>query len=383
MPRDHLYYSCDSHFVEAPEVFTGLEERFGERAPQIVQDPPGREGIYVIFPAQEAPVPVGRFGIAGARLDDPATKERVKHGWDDLNPGVRDPVARLGEQAQDHVVGEVMYPSINMFTFSYPDREVAHAVFRRHNDWVADYQSHAPERLIGAACIPLPDMEESLREFQRALDLGFRAFAIPCTAPADLPFSDPHYEPFWSLAEDAGVPLTMHIFCGAEWGMSLPAHWNSVSSYALALSAVAWTAETLITGGVFARHPKLQVVFAEWETGWIAHWLDRLDHAAYRTPKACSPDMTELPSEYFRRNCHVTFEDDEVGIRTRDLIGVETMMWGNDYPHHDSIWPNSMPTLDRIMEGVSDEEERQMTWDNVIALYGLDEAKLRASVGAE
>ena len=93
--------------------------------------------------------------------------------------------------------------------------------------------------------------------------------------------------------------------------------------------------------------------------------------------------MTELPSEYFRRNCHVTFEDDEVGIRTRDLIGVETMMWGNDYPHHDSIWPNSMPTLDRIMEGVSDEEERQMTWDNVIALYGLDEAKLRASVGAE
>ena len=67
MPRDHLYYSCDSHFVEAPEVFTGLEERFGERAPQIVQDPPGREGIYVIFPAQEAPVPRGGASASRGR----------------------------------------------------------------------------------------------------------------------------------------------------------------------------------------------------------------------------------------------------------------------------------------------------------------------------
>ena len=163
--------------------------------------------------------------------------------------------------------------------------------------------------------------------------------------------------------------------------MSLPKYWNEVSSYALALSAVAWTAETLITGGVFARHPNLQVVFAEWETGWIAHWLQRLDHAAYRAPRDCSPDMTEEPSWYFRRNCHVTFEDDEVGVRTRDLIGVDRMLWGNDYPHHDSIWPNSMPTLDRIMEGVSDADERRMTWENVIALYGIDEGKLRAAVG--
>ncbi len=379
MPRDHLYYSCDSHFVEAAEVFQGHEERFGERAPQIVQDPPGREGIYVVFPRQEVLLPVGRFGIAGRRLDDPETRERIKHGWTYLNPGVQDPVARLREQAEDGIVGEVMYPSINMFTFSYPDREVTQAVFRRHNDWVADYQSHSPERLIGAACIPLPDMEESLREFDRCLKKGLRAFALPCTAPPDLPFSDPHYEPFWSAAEEAGVPLSMHIFCGSEWGMSLPKHWNSISSYALSLSAMAWTAETLITGGVFARHPGLRVVFAEWETGWIAHWLDRLDHAAYRTPKAASGEMEGKPSEYFARHCWVTFEDDAIGIRTRDLIGVERMAWGNDYPHHDSIWPHSMATLDRIMEGVPEAEERAMTWGNVAGLYGLDESELRAA----
>ena len=362
------YYSADSHVVEPPEVFEGLE-RFGERAPRIVKDPPGREGIYVVFPTREReiPLPVGRFGIAGARLDDPETQERIKHGWDRINPGVRDPVARLTEQDQDQIVGEVMYPSINMFTFSLPDREVCHAVFQRHNDWIVDYTSHAPARLIAAACIPLPDVEASLAELDRMLKKGVQALAIPCTAPPDKPYSDPIYEPFWSAVEEAGLPLSMHIFCGAEWGMSLPSYWNGVSSYALALSAIAWTVETLPAS-------------VTWYVplGWMAHWLQRLDHAVYRVPNEVSPQLTMKPSEYFQRNFYATFEDDELGVRTRDVIGVDRLLWGNDYPHHDSIWSNSVAVIDEIMQGVPEDEVRKMTWDNVIKLYNLDEAKLRA-----
>ena len=36
------YYSCDSHVVEPPMVFAGLAQRFGSRAPHIVQNPPAR-----------------------------------------------------------------------------------------------------------------------------------------------------------------------------------------------------------------------------------------------------------------------------------------------------------------------------------------------------
>jgi hypothetical protein len=39
-----IYYSCDSHVVEAPEVYAGLEERFGERAPRIIKEHNGRQG---------------------------------------------------------------------------------------------------------------------------------------------------------------------------------------------------------------------------------------------------------------------------------------------------------------------------------------------------
>ncbi|MEE8558963.1 MAG: amidohydrolase family protein, partial [Myxococcota bacterium] len=73
-----------------------------------------------------------------------------------------------------------------------------------------------------------------------------------------------------------------------------------------------------------------------------------------------------------------TFEDDLAGIRTRDLIGLDNLLWGNDYPHHDAIWPNSMKVLDQIFEGVPDEERKKLVWSNGIALYGIDEQALLA-----
>ena len=378
-----IYYSCDSHVVEAPEVFDGLEERFGERAPRVIHEFRGTEGTFLYWPKQKLPVPVGRFGIAGHRLDDPDIQKRILKGWEGMNPGVRDPEARLKEQAQDGIVGEVMYPSINMLTFSINDREVVQAVFQRHNDWIRDYCSLAPERLIGIACLPLPDIDESIAELHRVAKMGIRGVAIPCTAPADTPYSDPIYEPFWSAAEEAGLPITMHIFCGSTWDMGLPASWGTAQAgiigYTLAHAAIWETVSTLITSGVAHRHPKLRFVCAEWETGWLAHTLQRMDHATYRARRLASPDLDMEPSDYFRRQFYATFEDDEIGVRTRDLIGVENLLWGNDYPHHDSIWPHSMEVLDRIFQGVPADEKEKMTSGSVLELYQI---KLPAEITA-
>jgi predicted TIM-barrel fold metal-dependent hydrolase len=292
-----------------------------------------------------------------------------------MNAGVLDPAARLDDQARDGVVGEVMYPSINMLTFSLPDRDVVQAVFRRHNDWVREYCSQAPERLIGVACLPLPDVDEAVAELERVAGMGIRGVAIPCAAPPDKPYHHPDYEPFWRAAEDAGLPITMHIFTGTSWDMGLPKHWGpptlSIAGYTLAFSSLAATFVQLICGGVAEHHPRLRFVGAEFETGWVAHFLQRLDHATYRARAEASPDLTMEPSEYFHRQFYVTFEDDELGLRQRDVIGVENMLWGNDYPHHDAIWPESKTVLDRIFAGVPDDEARKMTWDNVVGLYGI------------
>lgn len=373
------FYSGDSHVVEARDVFEGLEARFGNRAPRIEHNLNGKPGDWIVLPGT-APVAVGRLGIAGNRLDDPRTDAKIALGYDGLNPGVKDPHARLDEQKIDGICGEVMYPSLNLFTFAIKDRDVVSAVFERHNDWVLDYCSAAPERLLGIGCLGLPDVEVALAEIKRAATKGVRGFAIPSHAPVDKPYNHPDYDPFWAAAQDFGVPLTMHIFTGSSFDCGLPPHWGTpagtIKGYTLAHTTAVNTMIDLICGGVVERFPRLKFVISEFETGWVAHFLQRLDHAIYRTPKFAVDYLTMKPSEYFRRNFHITFEDDEAGVLTRHLIGIDNLIWGNDYPHHDSIWPDSMATLQRCMAGVPEAEIETMVFTNTVNLYNIDVAKL-------
>jgi predicted TIM-barrel fold metal-dependent hydrolase len=375
------YYSCDSHVVEAREVFEGLEERFGARAPRIIRDHEGRPGDWLLLPGL-GPIPVGRLGIAGNRLDDPATHERIARGYDGLNPGVRDPSKRLDEQRQDGICGEVMYASLNMFTYGIQDREVATAVFQRHNDWLRDYCSVAPERLIGIGCLPIPDIDASLAEIERAARQGVRGFMIPTHVSPGQPYCDPAYDRLWAVVQELGVPLTMHIFTGTSPDGGMPAHWGTpagaIKGYTFAHTTAANTVIDLICGGVVERFPNLKFVVSEYETGWVAHFLQRLDHATYRTPRFAVDYLTMKPSEYFHRNFMITFEDDREGIVTRHEIGVPNLVWGNDYPHHDAIWPHSMEVLGRIMEGVPEPEVQRICFDNVVDLYHIDVSKLPA-----
>ncbi len=376
------YYSCDSHVVEAREVFEGLEDVFGTRAPRIEHNLNGKPGDWLVLP-NTAPVPVGRLGIAGNKLGEPSTDAKIARGYEGLNPGVKDPHARLEEQRIDGIVGEVMYPSLNMFTYAIPDQDVAKAVFERHNDWVLDYCSPNRERLIGIGCLPIPDVEAALAEMQRSASRGVRGFAIPAHVYPEKPYNHPDYDPFWAAAQDFGVPLTMHIFTGVTWDGGLAPHWGTpggtIKGYTLAHTTAVNTMIDLICGGVVERFPRLKFIISEFETGWVAHFLQRLDHALYRTPKYAVDYLTMKPSDYFHRNFYVTFEDDEAGILTRHLIGVENLLWGNDYPHHDSIWPKSMDVLDRVFKDVPADEVEKMVWSNCIDLYNIDVSKLPAA----
>ncbi|MBV1906397.1 MAG: amidohydrolase [Pseudomonadales bacterium] len=376
------YYSCDSHFVEAREVFDVLAKPFGDRAPRIVSDIKGKPGDWLVMP-NGMKVPVGRLGIAGNALDDPATPALIARGYDGFNPGVLNPSIRLEEQKRDGICGEVMYPSLNMFTWAIQDPEIIKATFESHNDWCVDYCSLAPERLIGIGCLPLPDVDAAIAEMKRAALNGVRGFMIPAHVSPDHPYNHADFDPFWAAAEEMGLPLTMHIFVGTSLDGGLPAHWGApggtIKGYTMAHGTIVNTMIDIICGGVTERFPKLKLVMAEFETGWLAHVLQRMDHALYRTPHCAVDYLTMKPSEYFHRNFTITFEDDAYGIRTRHEIGLKNLAWGNDYPHHDSIWPNSVPILDRVMEGVPEAEVEQLCFQNAVDLYNIDVSKLPAA----
>jgi predicted TIM-barrel fold metal-dependent hydrolase len=368
--------SADSHIVEPREVFDGVAERFGDRAPRIIQHPDWSD--FLTTPAAGAGpmpgiagLPVGRLGIAGRRLDDPETQRVMRKGYAGMNPGIADPVARMKEQDQDGVRGEVLYPSLFFRVFGLADMEVLQALFRSYNDWLMNYCSQEPDRLIGLALLPMQDPVAAVEELERVLKLGFKGACIPCTAIGGRPYHDPAYDKIWATAEEAGFPLSLHIFTGAHEGITGLRDVDPIAAYASAAVIIQLTLSDLICQGVAHRFPGLKFVSVEFNTGWLANWLERLDHAFYRARSSAPAELDLQPSEYWKRQFYATFEDDRNGILTRDVPGVETLMWGNDYPHHDSVWPHSQKVLDRVFEGVPNDVRRATTVTNVAALYGL------------
>jgi uncharacterized protein len=238
---------------------------------------------------------------------------------------------------------------------------------------MADYCGPAGERLIGLALIPLHDPAAGAQEIERVLKMGFRGGCIPCTAPVDRPYRDPAYERVWAAAEEANFPLSMHAGTNGPRRRAIGSNPNfdPLIAYAGVAVSIQQTLVDLICRGVAHRHPRLKFVVAEFNTGWISHWLDRLDQAVRRTPEAADPSLDLLPSEYWKRQFLATFEDDRTGVLTRELLGINSLLWANDYPHLDSTWPCSNQILDEILAGVPADERRMMTHDNAAALYGV------------
>ena len=124
--------------------------------------------------------------------------------------------------------------------------------------------------------------------------------------------------------------------------------------------------------GVCAQHPDLKFVLAEFNAGWVAHWLDKVDQGwarEYAKDSSSTPPVDVL--DIWKRQFFATIEDDTAALRTRELIGEETLLWGSDYPHTDSTWPCSTQVLDEMFEDYSPETRDKITRTNVATLYSL------------
>ena len=129
----------------------------------------------------------------------------------------------------------------------------------------------------------------------------------------------------------------------------------------------------MIYGGVFQRYPKLQVGSVEHEIPWAAHFTERLDYNYLQRSHEFVTRFKEnmLPSDYFHRNVFVGFQEDALGIRFRSIIGVDSMQWGSDYPHHESTFPRSSEILKEILADCTEEEKSKIVGGNAARVYNL------------
>jgi predicted TIM-barrel fold metal-dependent hydrolase len=130
----------------------------------------------------------------------------------------------------------------------------------------------------------------------------------------------------------------------------------------------------LIFSPVFHQHPNLKVAYSEGQIGWMPFFIQRMDQVwdHYRFYKLENTINGEIPpSELFRKHVWGCFIDDPIGVKLRHEIGVDKIMFEADFPHADSIWPNSRTHAEKVLSeaDASYEDAKLILEDNARKLF--------------
>jgi len=369
--------SADSHIVEPPDLYeTRIEPKFRSRAPRMERhrNRTGQEYDAWYFDG----VRVGTVGSviqAGRRFEDPGSIDFLGV-WEDVRKAAWDPHAMLGELEADGVWGACLQPSQGLFWYRVPDSELLSALCRAYNAWIADFCRAAPGRLKGIGMLNVDDVDDACGELERCAERGLVGAFIPVYPLAERPYRHASYDRLWWTAQDLQMPLQLHVATmrGGVPGSEFTIDINQLTAAGLANSDywIRYSLTAMIFAGVFDRFPRLQVGSVEHETAWVPHFLRQMDFTYRERPalaRAWKSRSSLLPSEYWQRNMFVEFMEDDCGIRLRDVIGVDNMLWGNDFPHAESTWPKSREFLDRIFAGTPEEDRKKITADNAAKLF--------------
>jgi predicted TIM-barrel fold metal-dependent hydrolase len=345
-----------------------MQAKFRDRAPHIIHEHNGQTGDFF---ACEPLRPFNVFSLACAGIPPEDQDKYSTQGYSVCRPGAWDPVERIKDMDADGLGSEIFYCGYGMAIFSHPDDELQRDAHRAYNDWAAEYASHSPKRLLPVANISMTDPVEDLKELERVRKLGFRGIFVSNDPLPERRYDNEMWEPFWSAVEEYGMPVNVHILTGQN-GRGAQFGSNTIVNNVLMLTPAFVAITEMITSGVLERHPNLKVVSVENDIGWIAGFLKRLDWYSYRNGRRF-PEMKMSGGDYWRRQVHATFQDDIPGVRLRDLIGVDKLMWGSDYPHFDSTFPHSQESIARNFEGVPDDELELILGGNMARIYGLQD----------
>jgi predicted TIM-barrel fold metal-dependent hydrolase len=309
--------------------------------------------------------------------------------------GGSDPQLRSAEMAQDGVIAEVLYPSRGLKIFAIEEPETQEAACRVYNEWLIDYCSVAPDRLLGVGMIPAYDTDRALEEIAFCHDAGFKGMMLWLVPHPDLPFRAEHYEPIWTELERRKLPLSFHILTGFRYAVAVSGTKAGVrvsvpgaddSPYfeferlqrAVNLKtqiAMDLTLEFIMTG-IFDRHPGLKIVFVENEIGWIpwaaTQWDFYFAKTAFDAHGEAVPQvpLAKLPSGYFDDQVYATFFRDKLSNNLFRSWGADTFMWSSDFPHPNSTWPHSRNFIANSIGDLPTETLTKVLRSNAERLYG-------------
>ena len=295
---------------------------------------------------------------------------------------------------------------------------MAHA--QVYNDYVVERFSPHFDRLVFTAPIPITDVVDAVAEIERVAAAGFRAILLPATPPK--PYYSREFDPVWAAAQANGVQPFFHTQTGGvklndpasttlkvvmenARQVNQPMTEKSAAKRMITQSIYSTIVPQqliceLIGGGVAERYPDLHFSLIEFNAHWLASlvgamdkcwvtgigqdadwWLGVWDEGSAPNEQ---PNMAQLfrlnekwpypltPSEYVKRQFHVSFQDDPVAVACRHITGVSSIVWGNDYPHAEGTFRGSRQLLAEQFVGVPDDERDAMVGGTLGALLGFE-----------
>jgi predicted TIM-barrel fold metal-dependent hydrolase len=402
------YIDSDGHILEPP---TGMPEfapeKYRDRIWHIEVDGDGRQ--WIVFNGNRSPA-IGLAGTAGFPDEEVDKVRNGERQYMDTRPSGWTASMRLQDMDTDGIETSVLYPTSMLGLQSLKDVEFGRVQARAYNEWCSAHLAEGNGRLFGAGALPplhSPDDVQAVADEIRhvaSLPGMVSVFMRPNPSVEWRQFNDPVYDPIWSAAQDTGLPIGFHPFLapdlpGACDGLKLARVRNADGTYepleqfeqarqsgALQLPNIYFTQAIanpvdvmsalcyITSGGVAERFPGAKFIFLEANGGWLVPWLERLDHHAKKFSWDV-PWLKMLPSEYFRRQCWISFDPDETMLgftANSPLCGADRIIWASDYPHPDAKFPGVVEELDEALEGLTFEQKRAITSESARALYGID-----------
>ena len=370
MSKSYHLIPADSHINEPPDLWTSrVRGKFKERAPRVERL---EKGDAWIMEGSPTPINFGNNANGGV----PVEKRSPWVRWEEIRRGGYVPAVRLEEQAQDGVEAEVVYPtprvSHNVLA-NNRDREFHVDCIRAYNDWLSEFCSYDPARFVGIPMLPAVSLETTLAELDRSSGLpGLRGALLSQYPTAGVQLS-PDDDPLFAACQERGIPLHYHVgLSGSPAGTPALAHsFQNAFTGAFRFYDPPVRMAELIYHRVLDRFPRLEIVFAEVDCGWVGYLCEQLDDRFARQNPRLRIPLAHAPSEYFRRHFFYGIVKDAYGIRNRHSVGVDRILWSSDYPHATCDWPDFETAIERDFAGVPEAERRPILGGTAARLYGL------------
>ena len=374
----------DTHLTEPPDTWIArVPASMREQVPHIERI----DGNDVWMAAGERLGHPGYYSMAGW---DGVMPLSIPKTFDEIDASMYDADARLRFLDEQGIRAQVLYPNVGGFGNGYflrlGDRELVARCVRAYNDFLHDWCSADPERLLAVTALPFWDVDLAIAELHRGIELGHRAVNF-CNQPSDFgqpPLAHRHWDPLWAAAQEAGMSVSFHVGGGSMGtqfedvaGMGWMTNFAKDSSL-IFLDNIRCITD-LIFGGVCHRFPDLKLVSVESGIGWLPAMLETFDWQ-WRGGGVLDehPEYDLLPSEYFRRQVYGCFWFEEASALEAIARYPDNVLYETDYPHPTCQHPGPRSPAERprdyatrVLGGLPDEVLRKVLHDNAAAVYGL------------